>query len=64
MLDQVVHGNVKESRRLEDRGCWRVSPSEADCLLDNGSASGVTSLKVYEVGRITDVCTSASAKSP
>ena len=48
LLEPTVHGyqgDMRESSGLEDRGCWRVFPSEADCLLDNGSASGVTSLK-------------------
>ena len=59
--DHAVHGyqgDMRESSGLEDRGCWRVFPSEADCLLDNGSASGVTSLKACDVegfvGRIGD----------
>ena len=50
--DHAVHGyqgDMRESSGLEDRGCWRVFPSEADCLLDNGSASGVTSLKACDV---------------
>lgn len=47
--DHVVHGcqgDSRESSGLEDRGCWRVSPSETDLLLDD--ACEVTSLSACD----------------